>query len=207
MKGQSSLELMIILAVALGLAAIVIMFLTSAPSSSLAVGNLNECRVAAAQCQTALLTSASAQCGFCEGACTRNGWDLSGDREGCGQACELCKQGNPKSLDSMEQAPPEGREREEREEAVCGNGILEGDEECEFLGDGSQDTQGRTCQYYGYMRGYLHCNMPGEENECEIDPHILCGYNCAENGDEETCRLYSRGCKWCGKCVGIGDEC
>ena len=66
-KGQGSLEYLIIIAAVLAIAAIVVLFLTGAFSSSQT--DVTECKQSAARCATELATSTGASCGYCVASC------------------------------------------------------------------------------------------------------------------------------------------
>ena len=62
MKGQGSLEYLIIIAAVLAIAAIVVLFLTGAFTGASSTGDLSLCKDAASKCATELATSASITC-------------------------------------------------------------------------------------------------------------------------------------------------
>jgi len=67
LKGQGSLEYLIIIAAVLAIAAIVVLFLTGAFTGASSTGDISNCKTAAAQCATEIATSASQVCSALQG--------------------------------------------------------------------------------------------------------------------------------------------
>ncbi len=181
MKGQGSLEYLIILAVILGVAAIVIFFVTGATGAAIEQGTMNKCREATAQCAS-LLFGGSYDCTFCEEACIdTGGYDIISGTEGSGTACELCKAGETNELINSEiEEPriddPECNVDSDCEEgyectsgncviidtSICGDGIRQGSEQCD--GDLDLETRQDRCDKHGYESGSLACT-----DKCRYD--------------------------------------
>ncbi|MEM0372334.1 MAG: class III signal peptide-containing protein [archaeon] len=92
MKGQGSLEYLIIIAAVLAIAAIVVLFLTGAFTGARVTGDASKCKTAASQCATELATSTGATCSYCEGVCegvASSNTNLYADGEAA------CKAGQP----------------------------------------------------------------------------------------------------------------
>ncbi len=94
MKGQGALEYLIIIAAVLGISAVVVLFVGGAFIGSSGGADLSKCRLAAANCQKDMATGLSITCPHCETACVdSSGKDLLSKIQGCGTACQQCKQG------------------------------------------------------------------------------------------------------------------
>ena len=228
-KGQGSLEYLIIVAVVLALIAIVVLFLTGILGGSKASGDLNKCRTAASQCLSEIIGGPSS-CAYCEDACiSADGLDIQGCEEGCGTACQLCKAGktNMIQMEVCETAPPEPPEEaycgdgmcngdetadtcpQDCPAPVCGNGILEGDEECDD-GAGNSDAPNAACRT-DCTRGKCGDGILDFGEICESDsdcPETLspiscvdcdCYSPCFEHADFGSCtgpeKEYE--CQWC----------
>ncbi|GEM_PF-2560597 len=70
MKGQGSLEYLIIVAAVLAIGAVVVLFLTGAFGSTQNSAKFNECKNAAAQCKSSHLLSPADPCYICDTSCT-----------------------------------------------------------------------------------------------------------------------------------------
>ena len=202
MRGQGSIEYLIIIAVVIGIIAIVAFFVLNPAQSTLDSGQLAQCRSAARMCAASRQVAPNDPCTSCEGMCISNGGnDIISGTPGEGQAVLCCKAGEPENIYEGSVAFCGYRATD------CGNKIKEGPEECDagygggFEYDGG-DFGGRTCITEGHDTGWLRCT-----ESCTIEE-----YSCADCEDvtaQGACSNAPRGaCEWCvftGKCARAGE--
>lgn len=91
-KGQGSLEYLIIIGAVIAVAAVVVLF-TSGAFGSIGA-NVSGCKAAASSCAAKLATSQAPPCPMCDTGCVdSSGKDVMSKTTGCGGACILCKMG------------------------------------------------------------------------------------------------------------------
>ncbi|NYZ79700.1 class III signal peptide-containing protein [Candidatus Micrarchaeota archaeon] len=122
LRGQGSLEYLIIIAAVLAIAAIVVLFLTGAFTSTSATGGISVCKDSASKCATEKATSIGATCAYCTTGCLKNGVDVvntltnaSGTKFNIGES--YCKIGQADRISAGATG--------------CGNGIVEAWETCD----------------------------------------------------------------------------
>jgi hypothetical protein len=126
LRGQGSLEYLIIIAAVLAIAAIVVLFLTGAFTSTTSTGGISVCKESASKCATERATSVGATCSYCNTACQEaDGTDIVNTITFGGIdykiGTELCKVGKADWISSGATA--------------CGDGIVEDWEACETDSD------------------------------------------------------------------------
>ncbi len=95
MKAQGALEYLIIIAVVLGISAVVVLFVTGVFTGSSSGADLSKCRVATANCQRDLTLGLGTSCAQCDAACK----DATG-REVVFDAVYACKTGKLQAISS-----------------------------------------------------------------------------------------------------------
>lgn len=106
MRGQGSLEYLILVAAILSISSVIVLFLTGSFGSGSASASVAACKQAAANCQTQKLVTPGATCNECATACLdSNGRDVMSDSQGCGPACGFCKVGLASRIESGVKIP------------------------------------------------------------------------------------------------------
>lgn len=94
MRGQGALEYLVLIALILGITSAVVLWVTGAFSGQKAAAELAACRNAAIECRKAHFLNPADPCPICDQMCIdAAGNDILSGTPGCGQGCQLCKQG------------------------------------------------------------------------------------------------------------------